>query len=139
MKFLEPARRGEMKTIHALCVLSLLSPAARAQDAAQNAAPTQVADAKRAGQDVPVPTRKKYVAPEYPVDAAAQGVRGIVILEVLIGEDGLVLNSRVTRSIPGLDQAAVNAANESVKILDASMKNAAVLPSTSWKVSFRCI
>ena len=67
------------------------------------------ADVKVAGQDVPVPTRKKYVAPEYPADAAAQGIRGIVILEVLIGEDGKVASARVTRSIPGLDEAAIAA------------------------------
>ena len=58
---------------------------------------------------VPVPSRKKYVAPEYPMDAAAQGIRGIVILEVLIGEDGKVSASRITRSIQGLDEAATAA------------------------------
>jgi TonB family protein len=66
-------------------------------------------DAKVAGQDVPVPARKKYVAPEYPAAAASEGIRGIVILDVLIGEDGKVETTRVTRSIPGLDDAATNA------------------------------
>ena len=45
---------------------------------------------KSRGQDVPVPGRKKYVAPEYPAAAAAEGIRGIVILDVEIGEDGKV-------------------------------------------------
>ena len=67
------------------------------------------AGAKRAGQDVPVPSRKKYVAPEYPAEAAAQGIRGIVILDVEIGEDGRVESAKVTRSIPGLDEAAIAA------------------------------
>lgn len=93
-----------------IVALSLISPTANAQDtAARTATPAQVSDAKVAGQDVPVPSRKKYVAPEYPADAAAQGIRGIVILELLIGEDGRVESARVTRSISGLDEAAIAA------------------------------
>jgi len=61
------------------------------------------------GTDVPVPSRRKYVAPEYPAEAAVQGIRGIVILELLIGEDGRVESARVTRSIAGLDEAAIAA------------------------------
>jgi TonB family protein len=72
-------------------------------------AETKSSDIKIAGQDVAGPTRRKYVAPEYPLDAAAQGIRGIVIVEVLVGEDGKVLSARVTRSIPGLDEAAIAA------------------------------
>jgi TonB family protein len=82
---------------------------ARAQETTELKASPLAADAKVAGQDVPVPSRKKYVAPEYPMDAAAQGIRGIVILEVLIGEDGKVSASRITRSIQGLDEAATAA------------------------------
>jgi TonB family protein len=68
-----------------------------------------VADAKIAGQDVPVPARRKYVAPEYPAEAAAQGIRGIVIVEAVIGEDGRVEDVKVIRSVPGLDEAATRA------------------------------
>lgn len=92
----------------ALMGLALGLPA-RAQETTELKASPLAADAKVAGQDVPVPSRKKYVAPEYPMDAAAQGIRGIVILEVLIGEDGKVSASRVTRSIQGLDEAATAA------------------------------
>jgi protein TonB len=101
-----------------IAVLSLLSPALSAQSGtpAAQATPSPApalearpANVKIAGQDVPVPTRKKYVAPEYPAAAAAEGIRGIVIVEVLIGEDGRVESTRVTRSIPGLDEAAMNA------------------------------
>jgi TonB family protein len=47
------------------------------------------------------------VAPAYPPDAAIRGVRGIVLVEVLINELGVVENARVTRSIAGLDEAAL--------------------------------
>lgn len=109
----EKLLRGFAKTAAAVALLALPSPAARAQEAAPSPAPA-IAEAQgglRAGQDVPVPSRRKYVAPEYPLDAAAQGIRGIVIMEVLIGEDGRVANARVTRSIPGLDEAALAAVN----------------------------
>lgn len=101
-----------LKKIAPFVLLSLLSPALRAQTPSPTpaAAPEPKAvDAKIAGQDVPVPARRKYVAPEYPAAAAAEGVRGIVILEVLIAEDGKVESTRVTRSIPGLDEAAMAA------------------------------
>lgn len=82
-------------------------PAAPAGSAPQAATPTPAV--KIAGQDVPVPSRKKYVAPEYPADAAAQGIRGIVIVELLVDEQGRVASARVVRSIPGLDEAALAA------------------------------
>ena len=101
-------------------ILSLMAPLAMAQEAvskpspAPAAAATPLAEArppyvKVAGEDVPVPARRKYVAPEYPMDAASQGIRGIVIVEALIAEDGKVESVRVTRSIPGLDEAAMSA------------------------------
>lgn len=98
------------QTVAATALLLVLPHPTRAQDPPPGPTPSvMAADAKRAGQDVPVPTRKKFVAPEYPPDAAAQGIRGIVIMEVIIGEDGRVANARVTRSIPGLDEAALAA------------------------------
>lgn len=101
-----------LKKIAPFALLSLLSPGLRAQTPSpspQAAAEAKPVDAKIAGQDVPVPARRKYVAPEYPAAAAAEGVRGIVILEVLIAEDGKVESTRVTRSVPGLDDAAMAA------------------------------
>ncbi|MEO8361553.1 MAG: TonB family protein [Vicinamibacteria bacterium] len=110
---------GRSRMIAFLAALSLLGSRALAQEPPPKGAATPVtdaatatdlpADAKRAGQDVPVPTRKKYVAPEYPMDAAIAGIRGIVIMELLISESGTVSRARVTRSIPGLDEAAINA------------------------------
>jgi TonB family protein len=64
---------------------------------------------KVAGVDVPAPARRKYQAPTYPPEAALRGIRGIVIVELTISETGAVESARVTRSIPGLDEAAVAA------------------------------
>jgi TonB family protein len=63
----------------------------------------------RAGEDIPPPVRLVSVNPVYPEQAKAGGIEGVVVLEILIGEDGLVLEARVVRSIPELDQAAVDA------------------------------
>jgi protein TonB len=49
------------------------------------------------------------VKPVYPADAMADKVQGIVILEAVIGIDGSVENARVLRSVPRLDQAALDA------------------------------
>jgi TonB family protein len=76
----------------------LLAAAAAAQDAP-----------KVAGTDVPPPKRTKFVSPEYPPQAQAQGIRGIVILELLIDEQGKVASVDVIRSIAGLDEAAISA------------------------------
>lgn len=101
-----------LKKTAAITLLSLVSPSLRAQTPTPSPAPaaqTPAVDAKVAGQEVPVPARKKYVAPEYPAAAAAEGVRGIVILDVVIAEDGKVESTRVSRSVPGLDEAAMAA------------------------------
>ena len=100
-----------LKKIASIALMSLVSPAVWAQTQAPSptAPEAGAVDAKIAGQEVPVPARKKYVAPEYPATAATEGIRGIVILEVLIAEDGKVESTRVTRSIPGLDEAAMTA------------------------------
>ncbi|MBX7186541.1 MAG: energy transducer TonB [Vicinamibacteria bacterium] len=100
-----------LKKTAAITLLSLVSPSLRAQTPTPSPVPTAQTpvDAKVAGQEVPVPARKKYVAPEYPAAAAAEGVRGIVILDVVISEDGKVESTRVSRSVPGLDEAAMAA------------------------------
>jgi protein TonB len=52
------------------------------------------------------------VAPVYPAIARAARVAGIVILEAVIDARGLVESVRVLRSIPTLDQAAVDAVRQ---------------------------
>jgi TonB family protein len=67
---------------------------------------------KSAGTDVPAPKRAKTVLPEYPPEAQAQGIRGIVILEVVIDTEGHVASAEVVRSIAALDEAALAAVRQ---------------------------
>jgi protein TonB len=59
-----------------------------------------------------LPAKTKHVAPDYPPLAQSAGVQGVVILEVIIASDGKVQDARVLRSIPLLDQAAVEAVRQ---------------------------
>jgi len=64
------------------------------------------------GEGVPLPRKTKHVQPVYPAEALAQGVRGIVILELTIDAQGHVAETSVLRSVPGLDEAAIIAARQ---------------------------
>jgi protein TonB len=73
-------------------------------------APLPAPDAPvRVGGTIKEPKNIKRVAPVYPPEAQAAGVSGMVILEVLIGGDGRISDAKILRSIPMLDQAAVDA------------------------------
>jgi TonB family protein len=63
----------------------------------------------RVGGNVKAPAKIKNVFPVYPEDARNARVQGVVIVEALIGADGLVRDAHVLRSIPMLDQAALDA------------------------------
>jgi TonB family protein len=56
------------------------------------------------------PTRIAYVRPDYPQNARTAKVQGVVVLEAEIDRDGHVCSARVLRSIPLLDQSAIDAA-----------------------------
>ena len=63
-------------------------------------------------EGVPAPKRTKHVQPVYPQEALAQGIRGIVILEIVLDKQGKVESTNVVRSVPGLDEAAIAAARQ---------------------------
>lgn len=63
----------------------------------------------RVGGNIKAPTKTQHVAPVYPPDAEAARVAGVVILEVVVDTLGQVRDARVLRSIPMLDQAALDA------------------------------
>ncbi len=63
-------------------------------------------------EGVPAPKRTKLVQPVYPPEALAQGIRGIVILEIVLDKQGKVESTTVVRSVPGLDEAAIAAARQ---------------------------
>jgi len=68
--------------------------------------------AVRVGGSVKAPTQLKYVRPVYPAIARSAGVQGTVIVEATIGTDGHVTAVKVLRSVPLLDQAAIDAVTQ---------------------------
>ncbi|MBI4265277.1 MAG: energy transducer TonB [Acidobacteria bacterium] len=66
----------------------------------------------RVGGSILPPTKVKHVPPVYPPLAQAAQVQGVVILEVTIDPSGRVTDARVLRSIPLLDQAAIDAVRQ---------------------------
>jgi len=66
----------------------------------------------RVGGNIRPPMKTKHVNPVYPPDAQAERVQGMVIIEVTIGETGQVSDARILRSIPLLDDAAVDAVRQ---------------------------
>jgi len=69
-------------------------------------------DAVRAVGDVKPPKLLKVVEPVYPEVARKAQVEGVVILEARTDQDGNVENARILRSIPLLDQAAIDAVKQ---------------------------
>ena len=67
----------------------------------------------RVGQDIQTTPRKIFeVKPIYPEDAKAAKIQGVVLLDVTVGTDGTVKGLRLTKSVPLLDQAAMDAVNQ---------------------------
>ena len=66
----------------------------------------------RIGGDIHMPTKLKDVPAVYPPWRERPKVQGVVILEAVIDESGNVSTARVLRSIPLLDQAAIDAVRQ---------------------------
>ena len=69
----------------------------------------QLNEPVRVGGDIRPPTKTRDVTPIYPDIARQARVQGIVILEAIIDPQGNVTNVSVLRSIPLLDQSAIDA------------------------------
>jgi periplasmic protein TonB len=63
----------------------------------------------RPGGVIKEPAKTRHVSPVYPPIAQQARVEGMVILEAIIGVDGRVRDVRPLRSVPLLDQAAIDA------------------------------
>jgi protein TonB len=100
---------GETSNTQNTNVPTALGSIASAAGAAGVAIPN---GAVRVGGAVKAPTQISKVQPVYPAIAQSAGVSGVVILEAVIGVDGRVTNATVLRSIPLLDQAAVDAVRQ---------------------------
>ncbi len=66
----------------------------------------------RVGGNIRPPEKTTHVTPIYPEVAKSARVQGVVILETLIDEQGRVADARILRSIPLLDQAALDAVRQ---------------------------
>ena len=83
-----------------------------AQSAAQSSSPvTQPIDAGSV-PTASAPKKVKHVNPIYPAAARERKITGVVILEARIEPDGRILEARVLRSIPELDDAALEAVKQ---------------------------
>ena len=66
----------------------------------------------RVGGNIKPPAKIKNVPPVYPEDALASRTQGVVIIEATIDTGGRVSAARVLRSLPMLDQAALDAVRQ---------------------------
>jgi TonB family protein len=66
----------------------------------------------RVGGNIRPPTKLFDVKPVYPQAARAAGVTGNVVVEITIAADGAVADARILRSIPLLDEAALQAVRQ---------------------------
>ncbi len=91
---------------------SLAIQRARGVAAPERVAPTVSFDPSvpvRIGGDIREPAKIRDVRPVYPEEAKEARVQGIVILEATIDETGAVSDARVLRSVPMLDEPALDA------------------------------
>jgi TonB family protein len=61
---------------------------------------------------VPMPAKVFDVAPEYPASARTARVEGTIELDILVGPNGTVEETRIIKSIPQLNNAAVAAVRQ---------------------------
>jgi periplasmic protein TonB len=71
-----------------------------------------VVEPVKIGGTIRQPLKVHNVDPVYPTLAQAARVQGIVIIEATLSPDGQVSNARILRSIPLLDQAALEAVRQ---------------------------
>lgn len=85
---------------------------AAAQDPTPTPTPTPTPAPVRVGGNIAAPKLIKKVDPVYPEEAKANGVQGMVIIEVVIAKDGSVGSAKVMRPVPLLDEAALEAVKQ---------------------------
>jgi bla regulator protein blaR1 len=86
--------------------------AGRMSTAAQAARLRIPADTLWVRDGITEPTKIVNVPPVYPADARAQGVQGVVILQVVIDPQGNIADAAIVQSVPLLDQAALDAVKQ---------------------------
>jgi protein TonB len=86
--------------------------AAKEKAAAAARAKAKLTPPVRVGGQIRPPTKVKDVAPVYPAIARSAHVAGVVTIEATIDPEGKVMDAKVVRSIPLLDQAALDAVRQ---------------------------
>jgi TonB family protein len=99
---------AEAMTTRALELVRAAIPAATTTTITPSGATTTTGPV-RVGGDIREPRRIHYVEPVYPPIARAAAVSGTVIIDATIAADGTVRDMRVLRSVPLLEQAALDA------------------------------
>jgi protein TonB len=90
-----------------------IAAAAAAKEKAEAEARAKAASAAvRVGGKIKQPTKTKDVKPVYPAQAQSAKAQGAVIIEATIDADGKVIDAVVLRSVPMLDQAALDAVRQ---------------------------
>jgi TonB family protein len=72
----------------------------------------KLAKAIRVGGNIRPPIRIKEVAPVYPAVAQTARIQGDVVIEATIDDEGKVADAKVVKSVPLLDQAALDAVRQ---------------------------
>ncbi|HEY7289226.1 MAG TPA: TonB family protein [Vicinamibacterales bacterium] len=102
---------GDKAAADALAGKEKADTAARAKAAAVKREAAK-AKAVRVGGNVRPPVKVKDVTPVYPAIAKSARVSGAVVIDATVGTDGKVVDTKVVRSVPLLDQAAVDAVQQ---------------------------
>ena len=103
---------GEKAAAEAVAAKEQAEALAAKEKAEAEARAKAKAAAVRVGGKIKPPTKIKDVAPVYPAAAKTARVAGVVIIEATIGANGKVIDTKVLRSVPMLDQAALDAVRQ---------------------------
>jgi TonB family protein len=103
---------GEKAAADAAAARQQADAAAAKEIAAAAAREKAKASAVRGGGKIETPIKMNDVKPVYPAIAKNAGVSGAVIVEATIGPDGKVIDAKILRSVPLLDQAALDAVRQ---------------------------
>jgi protein TonB len=103
---------GDRAAAEALAVKEKAEALAAKEQADAAARAKAKAAAVRVGGKIEAPIKMNDVQPIYPAIARSAHVAGAVTIEATIGTDGKVIDAKVVRSIPLLDQAALDAVRQ---------------------------